>query len=208
MPLKQQQLVLDMAKRRKRTPKKRGLRAVNNIDDKEGRLAALILLKKSEKKACHCHCREEACHCREEACHCREREEACREREEACHCREREEPNSREATSVRRSTNCPRHRREICATSLPRATKGTPDTGQLRVHACFGGSGKESRRRTLVYISLYIYAGVRGEKRPRCTLRGSEGLERFVRGCARVSLVWSGRSPYQLPQWHRQVLGA
>ena len=50
MPLKQQQLVLDMAKRRKRTPKKRGLRAVNNIDDKEGRLAALILLKKSEKK--------------------------------------------------------------------------------------------------------------------------------------------------------------
>ena len=50
MPLKQQQLVLDMAKRRKRTPKKRGLRAVNNIDDKEGRLAAPILLKKSEKK--------------------------------------------------------------------------------------------------------------------------------------------------------------
>ena len=50
MPLKQQRLVLDMAKRRKRTPKIRGLRAVNNIDDKEGRLAALILLKKSEKK--------------------------------------------------------------------------------------------------------------------------------------------------------------
>ena len=48
--MKQQRLVLDMAKRRKTTPKKRGLRAVNNIDDKEGRLAALILVKKSEKK--------------------------------------------------------------------------------------------------------------------------------------------------------------
>ena len=50
MPLKQQRLVLDMAKRRKTTPKKRGLQAVNNIDDKEGRLAALILVKKNEKK--------------------------------------------------------------------------------------------------------------------------------------------------------------
>ena len=50
MPLKQRRLVFDMAKRRKKTPKKRGLRAVNNIDDKEGRLAALILVKKNEKK--------------------------------------------------------------------------------------------------------------------------------------------------------------
>eukprot|EP00434_Breviolum_minutum_P013623 symbB.v1.2.012009.t1/scaffold769.1/size163963/13 len=53
MPLKQQRLVLAMAKRRKTTPKKRVLRAVNNIDDKAGRLAALILVKKNaenEKK--------------------------------------------------------------------------------------------------------------------------------------------------------------
>ena len=42
-----------MAKRRKTTPKKRVLRAVDNIDDKAGRLAALILVKKNaenEKK--------------------------------------------------------------------------------------------------------------------------------------------------------------
>ena len=42
--------VFYMAKRRRKTPKKRRLRAVNNIDDKEGRLAALILVKKNEKK--------------------------------------------------------------------------------------------------------------------------------------------------------------
>ena len=47
MPLKQQRLVLAMAKRRKTTPKKRVLRAVNNIGDKAGRLAALILVKKN-----------------------------------------------------------------------------------------------------------------------------------------------------------------
>jgi len=208
MPLKQQQLVLDMAKRRKRTPKKRGLRAVNNIDDKEGRLAALILLKKSEKKLAIAIAEKKlaiaekklAIAENEKKLAENEKKLAIAENETKLAIAENEKSRIHERLLQRRSTNCPRHRREICATSLPRATKGTPDKGQLRVHACFGGSGKESRRRTLVYISLYIYAGVRGEKRPRCTLRGSEGLERFVRGCARVSLVWSGRSPYQLPQ--------